>query len=272
MMSNLLNKYLNLSDRENKLFGIGLCLGISLVIFFSSLFCCCIFKFDTKSIINKIIDIKRSKILNGNRNIFYFDENISEKSLTKFKHFINELTGIETIDIILSTNGGNFSIAQIIVDILLKWKGETNAIILDKAFSAGTLIALSCKNIYMSPYAYFSPVDVIHNTFFDSTQLTSISTVIANKDRNKISDATYILSDQAKKCKLILDNYFERISSLHQLNNNEKIYEEIFKGEKYIHCTTFSKESLIDMGLNIKPITKNQISLAKLIKTISSKY
>lgn len=124
----------------------------------------------------------------------------------------------------------------------------------------------------MSPYPYFSPVDVIYNTFYDSTQLTSILTVIANKDPNKISDTTYILSDQSKKCKLLLDKYFERNSSLHQFNDKTKIYEEIFKGEKYIHGTTFSKEALIDMGLNIKPITENQISLAKLIKTVSLKY
>lgn len=89
-MSYLLNKYLNLSDKENKLFRIGFSLGI----IYSSLLCYSILKFDTKNITNKIIDIKRSKILNGNKNIFYFNKNINKKTLTKFKHFINDLSGI----------------------------------------------------------------------------------------------------------------------------------------------------------------------------------
>lgn len=99
MVTSLLNKYLNLSDGENKLFILGLSLGIV----YSSLLYYSIFKFYTKSLTNKIIDIKRSKMLNCNKNIFYFNDNINEESLTKFKHFINDLSGIEIIDIILST-------------------------------------------------------------------------------------------------------------------------------------------------------------------------
>ena len=220
-------------------------------------------------LLNTIIDFRRNKLLNKNKNIFYFDKDIDESILNEFKRFINDIEDeTSTIDIILSTYGGSFSIAQMISDTLLKWKGDTNAIILDNAFSAGTFIALSCKNIYMHANAYLSPVDVIHETFFDSTQLSSISTVIANKSPDKIDDSTYILSDRAKKCKVVLDAYFKRISEIHKFTDviRRTIYRNIFGGEEFVHDTTFSRENLIDMGLKINPMSKEQIKLSKLTK------
>ena len=111
------------------------------------------------------------------------------------------------INLYFETDGGLFSVAQMICNIILNHKGETNAIILNKSFSAGTLCALCCKNIYMHFNAHLSPVDVIQCSFFSSTQLSSIQNVVKNKNADKIDDSTYILDDQAKKCKTILNKY-----------------------------------------------------------------
>jgi membrane-bound ClpP family serine protease len=153
-----------------------------------------------------------------------------------------------------------------ICEIILNYKGETNAIIFSKSFSAGTLIALCCKNIYMHHNAFLSPVDVIHNSFFDSTQLSSIKNVLENKHADKIDDNTFILADQAIKCKIILNNIFEKICKIHNFDNETKkiIYTEIFEGEKYTHDTTFSFEYLKSIGINVKQINKQMIKIAQL--------
>jgi hypothetical protein len=266
-MIKLINKLSNLTEREGKIFSAGVAL--------SSIYCgimfglCSNFKFNNIFTYfgNMVTNLKRTKLLNGNKNIFYFDDVINETLLNNFKDFINCIKNEnETIHIILSTNGGSFSVVQMISEILLNWKGETNAVILNKAFSAGTLIALSCKNIYMHSNAHLSPVDVIHDTFFDSTQLTSISYVLSNKNHDRIDDHTFILADQAKKCKFVLDKIFNKICIIHKFDEKIKltVYEEIFEGEKYTHCTTFSRQDLIDMGLKISPMTEELLSLSKL--------
>lgn len=265
MFDKLLQRFINLNEKESRIFATGiLCSSLYWITLFS------LMNKNTIDLSNLITDFKRMKILNKSKNIFYFDYVIDSKSLEDFRNFIFNLDNSnEPIYIVLSTNGGSFSIVQMISDILLKYEGETNAIILNKAFSAGTLITLSCKNIYMHKNAYLSPVDVIHQTFFDSTQLTSINNVLSNKNKDKINDQTYILADQARKCKIILDKIFNKISVLHKFNDEVKknVYSEIFEGEKYIHSTTFSTNELIDMGIKIKPITEEFIQIAKLTKT-----
>lgn len=210
----------------------------------------------------------RSKLFNGKNN-FYFDETITDESVNKFKEFVNEISNSEEpLFIFISTNGGDISSAQMISSILLNWKGETNAVILHKAFSAGTLIALCCKNIYMHHNAHIFPTDVmIMTSLFDYTQLTSLSNVIANKNPDKIDDQIYILADQAKKNKLILNKIFEKISILHGFDSNVKnnIYDNLFGGEKYAHNTTFSLNDIVEMGINVLPPTKDLIKLSKLL-------
>lgn len=272
-MVNILNNYLNFTEREGKIFALGSLMSsmsyVILIGLYSNL------GFNKRYFTNIITNLKRTKLLNGNKNVFYFDDMINETSLDNFKNFVNDFNDMdETIYIVLSTNGGSFSIAQMISSILLNWKGETNSVILNKAFSAGTLIALSCKNIYMHSNAHLSPVDVIHNTFFDTTQLSSITNVLSNKNPDKINDNTYILADQAKKCKLILNKIFDKICTLHKFNEEtkNKVYQEIFEGEKYIHCTTFSKQDLIDIGICVNPMTDELLSLSKLTKKYDKNY
>lgn len=263
----MLSKLLNISDREHKAFAYGWTSATILILGISVLFNGC--QSHKIWFNNKLLDARRSKLLNQGKNIYYFDSDINFDSIDLFKNFINELEGNEPIDIYFCTNGGSFSSAQMIADILLNYKGETNAIVLNKSFSAGTLCVLACKNIYMHPNAHLSPVDVIHSSFFDQTQLSSIDTVIKNKNPDKICDNTFILADQASKCKLILNKIYEKIVIIHNFNEETKtrIYEEIFSGEKYIHSTSFSVEDLKSFGIEIKPITKQMINLAKLTKS-----
>ena len=253
-----------MNDRDYKLFSIGLCAGtlISTTIFIQSIK----LSNQTDWISNKIISIQRSKFISGENN-FYFDTEIDSNIFTKFKKFMDELEPDSTVNLYFETNGGYFSIAQIICNIILNHKGTTNSIILNKSFSAGTLCALCCKNIYMHKNAHLSPVDVIQSNFFSSTQLSSIKNVVNNKTADKIDDSTFILDDQSRKCKTVLNKIFEKICIIHNFNEKTKkiVFEEIFEGEKYTHNKVFSYDDLCLYGMDIQPITKEQEKKARLI-------
>lgn len=262
----MIKSILNISDKEHKAFAFGYLFGI--VFMAIPIFTASNINSHIKFICNNLYLLRRTKLLNGGLNTFYFDSDINSNSVDSFKEFINNLEGTEPIYIYFSTNGGSFSVVQMICDVILNYKGETNAIILNKSFSAGTLAVLCCSNIYMHSNAHLSPVDVIMCSFFDSTQLSSIKTVLDNKSPDKIEDNTYLLSDQASKCKNVLNKIYEQISLKHNFDEQTKknVWDNIFSGEKYTHSTTFSVQTLKSFGLSINPITKQMIQLAKLTR------
>ena len=255
----MIKSILNISDREHKAFAFGMIFGSFATIF--PLIMSINLNNNIKWFINDLYLLKRIKLLNGGLNTYYFDSEINSNSIDSFKEFINNLEGTEPIYIFFSTNGGSFSVVQMICDIILNYKGETNGIVLNKSFSAGTLALLCCSNIYMHQNAHLSPVDVMMCSFFDTTQLSSIKTVLNNKSPDKIDDNTFILSDQATKCKNVLDAIYEQISIKHDFDEEtkKKIWNNIFSGEKYIHSTTFSISMLKSFGLKINPMNKQII-------------
>ena len=97
--------------------------------------------------------MQRSKLISGKNN-FYFETDIDSETIKKFKSFMDELDSDSTLNLYFETNGGFYSVAQMICNIILNHKGETNAIILNKSFSIGTLCALCCKYIYMHSNAH----------------------------------------------------------------------------------------------------------------------
>lgn len=261
---NALNKFLNLNERDGRLLGIGMVIGsvFSTTMYLQIMNMCKYINWMS----NMMISTQRSKLISGKNN-FYFETDVNSKTVEKFKSFMDEVEPNSAINLYFETDGGLFSVAQMICNIILNHKGETNAIILNKSFSAGTLCALCCKNIYMHFNAHLSPVDVIQCNFFSSTQLSSIQNIVKNKNADKIDDSTYILDDQAKKSKTILNKIFNKICSTHNFDDKTKttVFEEIFKGEKYTHNTVFSYDDLSSFGIKIKPITKEQEQMAKLL-------
>ena len=114
---------------------------------------------------------------------------------------------------------------------------------------------------------FLCSVDALYCNFFSCTQLSSIQNIVKNKNPDRINDSTYILDDQAQKCKRILDKIFEKICSIHDFDDKTKtnVFEQIFQGEKNTYNTVFSYDDLCSLGIKIKPITKEQELMAKLL-------
>lgn len=208
-------------------------------------------------------DMKK-QIYNWDTKTFYINGEIDKDVVDNFKMFMLDVKPDETIDIVIETYGGSFLCAQMLSDMILYHKGMTNAVVLNNAFSAGSLIALSCKKLYMHVNAHLSPVDVMQSNFFKTVQLSAIKTIIDNKSKDKIADDTFILADQAEKCKKLTQSLFDKlIVSRYDNATSEKIKEELFDGNKNIHATAFSYAQLKEIGVKVELITQKMISKAK---------
>lgn len=121
----------------------------------------------------------------------YIDINDSEEVLRAI-----EMTDSETpIDLVLHTPGGLVLAATQIARAIRKRKGVVRAIVPHYAMSGGTLIAMACDEVIMSPHAVLGPVDPQLGQF----PAASLLKVVRNKPIEEVDDATLILADQAEK-------------------------------------------------------------------------
>ena len=91
--------------------------------------------------------------------------NINESSIDYWKTRVQEngrtakSSGISTLVIFLSTNGGSASAVEKIVEITRYFYNEVYFVILDQAMSAGTIWAMSGDKIYMNYASSLGPID-----------------------------------------------------------------------------------------------------------------
>ena len=139
----------------------------------------------------------------------YIDINDSEEVLRALA-----MTRPETpIDLVLHTPGGLVLAATQIARAIHKRKGDVRAIIPHYAMSGGTLIAMACDEVIMSPHAVLGPVDPQLGQY----PAASILRVLRDKPVAEIDDQTLMLADQAEKAiaqiretvKLLLSDKFE---------------------------------------------------------------
>jgi hypothetical protein len=87
-----------------------------------------------------------------------FDVNDGDK--TGFMATINKLDRARGLDLVLHTPGGEIAATESIVDYLRQMFGTNiRAIVPQLALSAGTMIALSCRQIVMGKHSSLGPID-----------------------------------------------------------------------------------------------------------------
>lgn len=89
-----------------------------------------------------------------------FDMSISDIDQAGFMACCHGTDHSRGLDVILHTPGGDLAATEAIIDYLhAMYKGDIRAIIPQLAMSSGTLIALSCREIFMGPQSSIGPVD-----------------------------------------------------------------------------------------------------------------
>ena len=121
----------------------------------------------------------------------YIDLNDSEEVLRALR-----MTKPETpVDLVLHTPGGLVLAATQIARAIHKRQGTVRAIVPHYAMSGGTLIAMACDEVIMSPHAVLGPVDPQLGQF----PAASLVKVVEDKPIAEIDDSTLILADSAGK-------------------------------------------------------------------------
>lgn len=125
---------------------------------------------------NQALDVVRRKYLKriysytGRNVIAYYsgwlqrpnsgDVIVNDKDISGFMLNINKLQRDKGLDLLLHTPGGNLSATEALVTYLKSMFGkDIRAIVPQLSMSAGTMIALSCKEIVMGKHSSLGPID-----------------------------------------------------------------------------------------------------------------
>jgi len=139
------------------------------------------------------------------------------------------------IDLIMHTPGGIALAATQIALALKSHPARKTVIVPHYAMSGGTLIALAADQILMDPHAVLGPVDPQLAGKDGAFAASSILSVMHRKPIDKISDATLILADDARKAQEQMKELVrEIIKGKCGEPNIDMILEELVSG-KYTH-------------------------------------
>ena len=112
---------------------------------------------------------------NDNKNEIYMYINDINSS-TNFNQVYDELCQLDNtknLNIYITTNGGNAIACNKVCKKLNQWSGTTRTYVTDYAYSAGTMIALTTDELYMSKNATLSAINPI-NEWYDKRFICSI--------------------------------------------------------------------------------------------------
>lgn len=136
----------------------------------------------SKTDINKVIRTlekeRKSKVIvyiTGDKNpAQYFSTVVASDVLPRLKKILKSTGNTKKISLAIYTNGGNLETPWPLVNLIREHCENFEVIILDKALSAGTLIALGADKIVMTPYSSLSPVDPSTNIQDQNKQIKQI--------------------------------------------------------------------------------------------------
>jgi ClpP class serine protease len=167
---------------------------------------------------------------------------------------------------VLHTPGGLVLAATQIARAIRRRPGKVTAVIPHYAMSGGTLIALACHEILMSPNAVLGPVDPQVGQY----PAGSLLKVVREKPIAEIDDETLILADQAEKAvaqvrevvkELLADKYpperadeLARMASEGRWTHDRPITYDEIKGLGHPVSDQLPKEFLELMTLYPQPV------------------
>lgn len=88
-----------------------------------------------------------------------FATQIAIDVLPYFQEILENFGKVKKISLVLNTSGGSLEAPWPLVNLVREYCKSFEVIIMEKALSAGTMIALGADRIVMLPYSHLSPVD-----------------------------------------------------------------------------------------------------------------
>lgn len=159
-------------------------------------------------------------------NINIFDINDDVSIINHFIH--NPFT-----EILLDTNGGYISSNDRLVNFILNSELKLKIYVTRKAYSAGTILALSAEYLYMDKNACFGPTDPQITILKDTISIKSLIKLCEEKDKNTVSDLYLIQYYESNRL------YEENINLITKLLN-KKFHSNISKKNQTLLINKFT--------------------------------
>lgn len=217
--------------------------------------------------------------LTGRNVIAYYSgwlkNNVSEASIVEtdknaFMNAVYELNKPEGLDIILHTPGGDIAATESIVSYLKSIFGNNiRAIVPQISMSAGTMIAMSCKEIIMGRQSSLGPIDPQINGVACQMVIDEFYRAVKEVGHNPSSLGLWqaIISHYAPTYLTVCEDaikWSEELAQKWLVDVNKDIdmakVRNVFINHEhsYSHSRHISKEDCRDAGLNIKDLEGNQ--------------
>lgn len=185
-----------------------------------------------------------SSVLSDNDNTY-----LTLKDSSKFLSQLRELKPNQDIKIYLDTPGGELAAAEIIAHALILHKGKIQVYVADKAYSAGTLLALCADEIYLRPGACLGPVDPQMSALFFCVSAASIDNCVKNST-SWVGDMLRLLAPDAVAAVARVDHVLDKICELRGYDPNK--VKNVFLRGGLNHDQPIFYEPLRSLGLNVK--------------------
>jgi len=101
----------------------------------------------------------------------FFATQVASDTLIYFRSILKKIDRSKKITLAIYTNGGHLETPWPLVNLIREHCDEFEVVVLSKALSAGTMIALGADKIVMTRYAHLSPVDPTANIADGNNQI-----------------------------------------------------------------------------------------------------
>ncbi len=231
-----------------------------------------------------ILDAKRSEYITriheitGRNVITYYSAwlkhpeytSIDEQDKNAFMATVHGLDRSKGLDLILHTPGGDIAATESIVTYLKSmFKGDIRAIVPQISMSAGTMIALSCREIIMGEQSSLGPIDPQFGGIACQAVLDEFRRAVREVEENPASIGLWqvVISkyhptflgqceNAVKWSKKLMSDWVSEVNKGVNLKELEKLFLD--HKESYSHSRHISKAACKEVGLNVLDLESNQ--------------
>jgi hypothetical protein len=192
---------------------------------------------------------------------------IDDTTLRDLTRIMNEMDG-EDFDLVLHTPGGQIFSSLAISRLIKQYPGRIRAIVPMYSMSGGSLLALSCKELLMSPNASLGPIDPQLGSLFKFGSAKAWEEIVKFKGK-KAEDQSISFAMMGKQYTKSIQAQLNTIIDF-DLNTKQKNKLIQFLTDGNIeHAHPLTTTDLNAFGIQVCPI-KNMEFLKAMSKMISS--
>lgn len=198
----------------------------------------------------------------------FSSEMIDQRCLRELSQVMNKMEG-KDFDLVLHTPGGEIFSSLAISRMINQYPGTIRAIIPLYSMSGGSLLALSCEELLMTPNACIGPIDPQLGSLFRYGSAKAWEEIVKFKGK-KAEDQSISFAMMGKQHTKSIKAHLNSVVDLGMTNNNKKKLIEFLTDGKVEHAYPLTINDLEGYGIMIHKL-KNVKFLSYLTKIIGKR-